>query len=65
MAAGGTRDTPIKKVDDGRTKLTKNKVENIMPLDEVLGEVDDNARFKNRFSCEYSCIFDFDYINKL
>ena len=53
MATGGSREAPIIKVDDGRTKLTKDKVENVMPIDELLGEIDDKPNFKNRFSCEF------------
>ena len=53
MAAGGNREAPVMKIDDGRTKLTKDKVENVMPIDELLGEIDDKPKFKNRFSCEF------------
>ena len=53
MAAGGNREAPVMKIDDGRTKLTKDKVENVMPIDELLGEIDDKPNFKNRFSCEF------------
>ena len=36
----------------GKTHLTKNKVEQIMPIEDLLGVVDDKPSMKYRFSCK-------------
>ena len=39
--------------NSGKTQLTKNKVEQIMPIEDLLEVVDDKPTFKNRFACKF------------
>ena len=42
--------------NSGKTQLTKNKVEQIMPIEDLLGVVDDKPSLKYRFSCKSSSL---------
>ena len=46
------KQSPVPK-NSGKTQLTKNKVEQIMPIKDLLEVVDDKPTFKNRFACKY------------
>ena len=49
--AKGSKRSPLPK-SSGKTQLTKNKVEQIMPIEDLLDVVDNKPSFKYRFSCE-------------
>ena len=49
--AKGSKRSPLPK-NSGKTQLTKNKVEQIMPIEDLLDVVDNKPTFKYRFSCK-------------
>lgn len=49
--AKGSKRSPLPK-SNGKTQLTKNKVEQIMPIEDLLDVVDSKPSFKYRFSCK-------------
>ena len=54
--------SPVPK-NSGKTQLTKNKVEQIMPIKDLLEVVDDKPTFKNRFACKYMKITFKEHLN--